>query len=151
MSHLVARYDTAAGAGGTPPTSTMPGATVPPQSSANSLPAKSSAAGHEIGVDALLEAVAGLAANARVQLGAENARAGEVGGFEHDAGGLVVHLGVDAAEDTGDDQRPLHVGDDEHLVVERALHAVEGDDLLPRRRPAGDQLVPADLGRVERV
>jgi hypothetical protein len=86
-----------------------------------------------------------------VQLGAQDAGTAEVRRFEHDVGGPVVHLGIDAAEHAGDDQRPLDVGDDEHLVVQRALHAVEGDDLLAGGRAARDELPAADLARVEGV
>ena len=106
---------------------------------------------HEVRVDALLEPVAGLAADAGVQLGAQDARAGEVGRLEHEVGGALVDLGVLAAEHAGDDERPLDVGDHQHLVVQRALHAVEGDDLLAGRGAARDELAAADLAGVERV
>ena len=46
---------------------------------------------------------------------------------------------------------PLDVGDDEHLVVEGALDAVERDDLLAGRGAAGDEPAAADLAGVERV
>ena len=64
---------------------------------------------------------------------------------------MLVDLGVLAAEHAGDDQRALDVGDHQHLVVQRALHAVEGDDLLAGRGAARDELAAADLAGVERV
>jgi len=106
---------------------------------------------HEVRVESLLEPVARLAADAGVHLGTQDAGAAEVGRLEDDVGRMLVHLGVDGAEHTGDDEWLLDVGDDQHLVVEPALDPVQGDDLLPRLRPAGDQRTAGDLGRVERV
>ena len=86
--------------------------------------------GHHVRVQPLLEAVARLTADAGVQLGAQDARAAEVGRLEHDVARVLVDLGVDGAEDTGDDERLRDVGDDQHLAVEKALDAVQRDDLL---------------------
>ncbi len=86
-----------------------------------------------------------------MHLGAQDARSGEVGRLEHDVGGALVDLGVPAAEDAGDHQRALDVGDHEHLVVECAFHAVQRDDPLARRGTADDQPAAADLAGVERV
>ena len=62
------------------------------------------AAGHQVRVQSLLEAVARLAADARVHLRAQDARAAEGGGLQHQVRGVLVHLGVDAAEHAGDDE-----------------------------------------------
>ena len=124
---------------------------MPPQSSANSLHGEVEPTRHKARVEALLEAVAGLAADAGVQLGAQDARAAEVGRLEHHVGGRLVDLGVDGPEHAGDDERPLDVGDHEHLAVERALDLVQGDDLLALLRPPHDERAAADLGGVEGV
>ena len=83
-----------------------------------------------LGREALLEAPAGLAAQAQQLGGAVDVGAVPVGGLHQHARRALVDLGALAAHDPGDRRRPVGVVDDEHLGVERAHLAVERGDLL---------------------
>jgi hypothetical protein len=92
-----------------------------------------------LGREALLEATAGLAAQAEQLRRAVDVGAVPVGDLHEHARRGVVDLGALAAHDAGDRGRPVGVIDDEHLVVERADLAVERGDLLAVLRAAHDE------------
>ena len=63
---------------------------------------------------------------------------------------MLVDLGVDGAEDAGDHQGALGVGDHQVVGQQGAVDAVERDDALAGAGAARDQLAAADLGRRRR-
>ena len=105
----------------------------------------------ELGIDALLEAVRRLRADAEPARRAQDRSAVEGRGLEHDLGGLVRDLGVGPAHDPGEPGRTLAMRDHERLAVERALLAVEGGQLLAVARPARNQRPPGKAREVVRV
>ena len=87
-------------------------------------------------VDPALEAVAGLGVHAVAASGPTDAARVEVGALEEHAGRLPVDLAVASAHHAGQAHRPLVVADDQIVVREGALHAVERRELLPGLGPA---------------
>ena len=105
--------------------------------------------GSEVRVDALLPAVRALGAE-RMPLGApQDADRLEVGGLEEDVRRPLPDLGVLAAHDPGEGDRPFGVGDDEILGVELPRVPVEGGELLALARPAHHDLPAAERVEVE--
>ena len=104
-----------------------------------------------LGRQALLEAPAGLAAQAEDLRGAVDVGAVPVGDLHQHARGALVDLGALAAHDAGDRRRAVGVVDDEHLGVERAHLAVERGDLLAVPGPAHDEPAAGDAVEVEGV
>jgi hypothetical protein len=103
----------------------------------------------KVRVDALLPAVRALGAE-RMPLGAsQDADRLEVGGLEEDVRRPLPDLGVLAAHDPGEGDRPFGVGDDEILRVELARVPVESGELLALARPAHHDLPTAQRVEVE--
>ena len=104
----------------------------------------------EVGIDAALEAIAGVRHDAELAAGL-----GDVGRVpqraldQHVAGRLVAARML-AAHDAGDQFDAACVGDDDHALVERVGLAVERQHALARARAAHRQ-VALDLGEVEHV
>ena len=104
-----------------------------------------------MGVDALLPAVRGLAAQPEALGAAQDADGLEVGGLEQDVRGRVGNLAVLAAHDPGDRERTLAVGDQEVGRVELAEDAVQGSDLLAGAGTPDDDASVAEAVGVEGV
>ena len=81
-----------------------------------------------VDVGAALEARGGFGLEIQPLAGAPDRRGLEICALEHDALRAGRHLRPGAAHDAGDRLRPIAIGDDEHLGVERALDAVERGD-----------------------
>ena len=74
----------------------------------------------------------------------------EMSGLDHQVGGGLVDLGVQAAHRAGHGDRPGRVGDQDVVRVEGPDHVVERLQPLPRLRPPDHDLA-GQLGPVERV
>ncbi len=103
----------------------------------------------ELGVDALLEAVRRLGADAEAPRRAQDRAAVERRGLEHDLGRVVGDLGIGAAHHARDARRAVAVGDHERLGVELALACRRASSATsPATRTARDQRVPRDAREV---
>jgi hypothetical protein len=102
-------------------------------------------------VHAALEPIRRIAREAELPRRAADRDRVELRALEQHVDGRVRDLALLAAHDARDGDRPLGVGDDEIVLREAVFLAVDGDDLLARRRPADDDLLPAHELRVERV
>ena len=94
----------------------------------------------EVVTDPLLVAHARLGAEAKAAGRVADRRPVEDRRFEDDPRRPLPHLGRGAAHDPGKADRPLAIGDDEHLVVELALDVIDRHQCLPLARPADDDL-----------
>ena len=94
----------------------------------------------EVVTDPLLVAHARLGAEAEAAGRVADRRPVEDRRFEDDPRRPLPHLGRGAAHDPGKADRPLAIGDDEHLLVELALDVIDRHQSFPRARPADDDL-----------
>ena len=92
----------------------------------------------EVRIDALLPAVRALGAQTQPLGAAQDADGLEVRRLEQDARRRLGDLGLLAAHDPGESDRPLAVGDQQVGWIELALDAVERPDLLPLARAADE-------------
>jgi hypothetical protein len=69
--------------------------------------------------------------------------------FEHDRARRVADFGIGAAHDARDADRPLAVGDDEHVGRQRAVLAVERLQALAVECRADPDLVSGQPGGIE--
>ena len=102
-------------------------------------------------VDAALVPIGTVSGEPEFARGPADAGGLEVGHLEQEVGGGVVDLGIGAAHDAGDDQRPGGVRDDEHAAAEPSLPAVKRDEFLAGARGAHDDAASADLPGVKRM
>ena len=103
------------------------------------------------GVDALLEAVRGLGADAEPSCRAEDRSALERGRLEHDLSDRVRDLGVGASHHAGDARRAAGMRDHERLRIEHATLVVERRQRLARACAPRDQGVPGEAFAIVRV
>ncbi len=103
------------------------------------------------GLKLLLEAARGLAAQPQLERGAVDVGAVPGRGLEQHAGRRPGDLGALAAHHAGDRGGAIAVGDQHHLLVERAQLAVERAHGLARPGSADGQLVASDAVEVEGV
>ena len=73
----------------------------------------------------------------------------EIGRLQEHVGGALGHTRVQTAEHAADAHRLLAVADHQVAVGERALHAVEGDELGARGGGPDDDAVALDLAQVK--
>ena len=105
----------------------------------------------QVGVDSFLPAVRALRAQAQAFGGLEDRERLEVRGLEQDLGRARSDLGLFAAHDPGEGDRPLGVGDQEVVGLEPAVDAVERPQRLVWPRPADDDLATGECLEVECV
>src|SRR5690606_10287380 len=73
----------------------------------------------------------------------------EVRRFEEDGGGPLPYLGVETTHDAGDRDGLLRVGDDQHVIGQLTVDAVDGTDALARPGAADDYAAAAELAQIE--
>ena len=99
----------------------------------------------------LLEPRRCLAAHPERGAGAADVRAGERGRLEQHVHGPVRDLALEAADDARERDRPALVGDDEHVVGQRARLVVERGERFAVFAAPDDDLVSRDAVVVEGV
>ncbi len=107
--------------------------------------------GHAGRIDAPLEAVARLGVEPVPPRAPPHAARPEVGALEQDPLRRGPDLARPAAHHAGEGDRPVAVGDDQVVRIERAVHAVEREELLARARAPHHDAPPAHEIEIERV
>ena len=102
-------------------------------------------------VAAAFEADRRLGLEAQPLARAPDRRRVEIRALEHDVARRGADLGVVAAHHAADGARPIAVGDDEHVGLERAVDAIERADALAAARQTNDDRATGEALEVEGV
>src|SRR5262249_33965118 len=105
----------------------------------------------DVWIDAALEPAHRLAVHAQRFGRAAHVHRVEVGHFQKDVGGAVLHFGLRAAHHAGQGHAAVAIGDQQVLAVHRTIDAVQGGQLLALSRPTDDDFAAAQLVVVEGV